>query len=87
MDCDFVHTPASALRRLKRCLFIFTDELSNLCHIISGKFVILFIRPRPPCGLESTAFVHFHRLFSRLIVILFRLSLWFCSYARVRLWI
>ena len=75
MDCDFVHTPASALRRLKRCLFIFTDELSNYCHIIFVKFMILFIRPRPHCGFESTAFVHFHRLVCQIIVILFLSSL------------
>ena len=32
--------------------------------------MILFIRPRPLCGFESTAFVHFHRLVSPIIVII-----------------
>ena len=29
--------------------------------------MILFIRPRPHCGFESTAFVHFHRLVCQII--------------------
>ena len=42
--------------------FIFTASWSNYCHIKLIEFMILFIRLRPHCGFESTAFVHFHRL-------------------------
>ena len=55
-----------------RRLFIFIDWFVRLLSYYFGQvYMILFIRPRPHCGFESTAFVHFHRLVNPIIVILF----------------